>query len=238
MIKKWRNRMILFSIICAFLIFIGVFFVSDINAMNERMERLKEEGTRAQAQMIKLDSVTYTQNGSFVWGYMLPVETPNNLKGQPDGTTHKHYSLNEYEEMGQKVDVVYMREGDFIISFDLYYVENFHPMVPVSSYLMFVIAGLSFALVAYYAVRNIIIYYVSKKGEETIGSFEEAEHSMFGSNKYYKVRYTFIRDGQKVTATSPPFYTSKEADNLKNSGTFTVKYIGKRSVIVQKTLLF
>ena len=75
---------------------------------------------------------------------------------------------------------------------------------------------------------------VLKKGEESIGRFEEAFHAKFGTARYFKVKYSFIRDGEQVTVVSPAIYDGKQVDRLKEYGSFAVRYINKYSFIDQK----
>ena len=75
---------------------------------------------------------------------------------------------------------------------------------------------------------------VLKNGELSLGRFEEAFHSATGSHKYYKVRFSYLRDGEQAEAVTDAYYVAKEVDDLKSYGSFEVRYSGKRVFINQK----
>ncbi|MCH5163773.1 MAG: hypothetical protein J1F36_02020 [Clostridiales bacterium] len=191
------------------------------------MSKLKSEHNIVAAEMLKLD-MTYTDEGYFIWGYVLPIETGR--EGKFDGVTLTRYSVAQYEEMGHTIEVYYMFENGKLISYDKDYVERFKPATPSSGILVLLFASAFVGLAVYYAVRALYANYVRSHGEESIGRFEEATPV---STRYYKVKYSFIRDGEDVTVVSPAIYDKKDVENLQTFGTFIVKYIGKCSVIKQ-----
>lgn len=228
MIKKWRNRILIYSLIAVLLIVIGSFLFNSIVSDNKQMAKLKSEHNVVSAEMLRLN-MPYTDEGKYIWGYILPIEIDRG-DNKYDGVTITRYSIAEYEEMGHAVEVYYMFDGDTLISFDKDYVERFTPATPTVGIMIWLFAAVFVGLAVYYAIRAVYANYVLGKGEESIGRFIEATPV---STKYYKVKYSFIRDGEDVTVVSPAIYTKKDVESLQVFGTFIVKYIGKCSVIKQ-----
>lgn len=232
MIRKYSTRCLVFTLITVFVAFIGVFLYKNIVDINDTMARIKSEGKRVEATMKKLDTVTYDEQ-PHKWGYDIPG-VGNDDADEIDSATISNFTVAEYEEMGGKIEVYYMYDGETLVSYDARYADAFKPFVPSQGILLFTIAGITFAVVLYYFARNMAVMYILRKGEESIGMFEEAVNTKFGSHKFYKVKYTFLRDGERVTVYSPPYYTSTQVDKLKDYNSFPVRYIGKYSVIDQK----
>ncbi|MBE5730545.1 MAG: hypothetical protein E7350_01160 [Clostridiales bacterium] len=233
MIKKWRNGIIIYLVVTIVTAVMGYFFYASIQETNEQMAKLKDEGILVEAQMDKLSGITYTDEGSYKWGYVLPIEIDREYPF--DGSTIKTYTKAEAEAMGNKVWVYYMFDGDGnLITYDKEYVDSFTPWKTSQSTVLWIVSALAFVVVLYFVGRNVFMVVVLRKGEESIGHFEEAFHSKMGSNKYYKVKYSFVRDGEEVTVTSPNIYDGRQVDNIKEFGTFRVRYIGKHSYIDQR----
>ncbi|MBR2970549.1 MAG: hypothetical protein IKC48_01990 [Clostridia bacterium] len=233
MIKKWRNGIIIYLIVTIVTAVMGYYFYASFQETNDEMATLKSQGVLVEAQMHKLSGVTYTDEGSYKWGYVLPIEMEREYP--TDGSTIKTYTKAEAEAMGNKVWVYYMFDADGnLITYDKEYVDNFTPWETSQSTLLWIVSGLAFIAVLYFVGRIVFMVVVLRKGEESIGRFEEAFHSKMGSNKYYKVKYSFVRDGEEVIATSPNIYDGREVDRIKDSGSFRVRYIGKYSYIDQR----
>lgn len=237
MIRKWRTRFIIYMLITVFLAVIGYYLAASVTKTNDSMEDLKNNGSVAYAELIKLQSVSYTDEGSYRWGYKIPddILPPSyERKGVCDGATSTSYTQKEAEEL--KTVKVYFKfdENGEIYTFDANYVENFVPWQPVQSVFLWVLASLSLAMALTYLIRNIIVMRVASKGEPSIGNFVEATHPKWFSSRYYKIKYTFIKDGETVTAVSPAIYDGKEVDKLYGYGSFQVRYKGKISVISEK----
>lgn len=235
MIKKWRNRFILFIFIAAFLAIMGSYFYINMKQTNDRVLRLKNAEVIV-VEMERIDGTDYGSGGSYYWGYDLPpyLSIKHPEKGY-DSSTILTYTLEQYERMGHKLEVYCIVEEDgSYVSLDKEYVDDYIPFDYFESIFLWVLAGLSFGFALFFVVKNIIFFVISAKGEQSIGHFEEAFHTKFGSSKYYKVKYTFLKDNENVTAVSPPIYDGRDVDKLKNYGTFIVKYKGNKSVIDQK----
>ena len=235
--NKWSNIFIIFTVIAAFLVVVGVYLHINVNALNNRIHRIRDEGKVTTARMVKFDSTDYSDGQKHIWGYIIDgVELERDTIA--DGTVREMYTETEAEEMGFEVEVYYLIDGDKLLSEDKAYADSYKDVVSLTSIVLYIMAAASLGLSLYYIIRNIVEHNILKKGESSIGRFEEAYHSKFGSQKYYMVKYTFIRDGEAVTAVSPEYYNSKEAERLRDLGTFEVRYIGKRSVINPNAGLF
>lgn len=231
MIKKWRNRIIIYALIAVLLIVVGSFLFNSIVSDNKQMAKLKSEHNVIKAEMLRLD-MPYTDEGKFMWGYNLPIDYNRKENQKFDGVTITRYSVQEYEEMEHFVEVYYMFDGEKLITYDKDYLEHFTPATPTVGIAIWLIAAAFVGIAAYYLAKALYANYILRKGEESIGRFEEATPV---STKYYKVKYSFIRDGENVTVESPAIYTKKDVENIQVFGTFIVKYIGKRSVIKQNS---
>lgn len=233
MIKKWRNGIIIYLIVTIITAVMGYYFYASYQETNDQMATLKAEGELVEAEMGKLSGITYTDEGSYKWGYVLPI--PREREFPFDGSTISAYTKDEAEAMGHKVWVYYMFDGDGnLVTYDKDYVDSFTPWETTQSTVLWILGALAFAAVLYIVGRIVFMLVVLRKGEESIGHFEEAFHSKMGSNKYYKVKYSFIRDGEEVTVISPNIYDGRQVDKIKDYGSFRVRYIGKHSYIDQR----
>ncbi|MBR2967344.1 MAG: hypothetical protein IKC35_01020 [Clostridia bacterium] len=232
MIGKWNSRFIFFALLTVAVAVMGYYIHASYQETNSRMERLKTEGTVVQAEMVKLSTMTYTDMGAHSWGYIIPgIEHENEV----DGATVATYTKAQAEEMNYLVEVCYIydEEGN-LFTFDKKYVDAFVPWPSTQSIFLWVIGGIMFLIAMYFVVRNVIVFVVLKKGEESIGSFVEAVRSKSGSKRYFKVKYVFVRDGEQVTVVTPAIYDSMQVDKIKNFGAFRVRYLGKFSYIDHK----
>lgn len=231
MIGKWRNRCLVFLLITVAVVVMGYYIYASYQETNETMSRLKEEGTVVMADMVRISDVTYIDEVAQSWGYIIPgIE----LEGVAHGATVANYTKIQVEQMDYKVEVCYMYDGDNLVTFDKKYVDAFTPWPYTQSIFLWVIGGIAFAVAMLFAVKNFIVLYVLKKGEESIGVFEEAFHAKGGSQRFFKVKYSFIKDGESVTVTTPAIYNSMQVDKIKNFGSFRVRYLGKFSYIDHK----
>lgn len=235
MIRRWSNGIIIFALLTAAVAIMGYYIYASYKQTNDQMERLKTEGilVLADAGKLKLDSVTYDDVNAHVWGYVIPgVE--HQSASSFDGVTMSSYTNAQMEEAGGKVEVYYMYDDETLVTFDKVYVENFTPWKYSQSNLLWVIGGVTFAVVLYYVARNVIALVVLKKGEPGIAMFVEAFHAKTGSKKYYKVKYSFVRDGENVTYVSPAIYNSQQVEKLKTYSSFKIRYLGKISFIDER----
>lgn len=235
MINKWRNRIIVFTLITVFLAVIAFYLYKSTMDTNNKMARLGNADNLIEAEMVKLDSVNYVGEAAYTWGYNLPSSVNFDRKGKVDGITITRYTLSDFENMNGKVKVYYIIEEDgSLFTYDQNYVDNFKPWVPSQSIVLWILASFSFMVALLYLGRNIFLLYILKKGEESVGNFEEAFRPRSSSSRYYKVKYTFEKDGQVVSAVTPAIYDGREVDKLHAYGQFIVRYIGKHSAIDQK----
>lgn len=236
MIRKWRNRFLIYMMIAALLAIIGVYFYLNMKGSNDTVSRLKEEGVSAKVEMKKLGGAIYSGDGSFYWGYDLPSNVPHNKPEVGfDAATIGTYTLEQYEAMGHMIDIYYLvdEDGNYI-TYDKAYVDAYRPFDYFESIFLWCLTGVSAAIAFFYLGRNILYMVVAAKGVECIGQFEEAYHTKFGTTKYFKVKYTYTFNGELFTADSPAIYSSQDADRLKAYGTLPIKMLGKITVIDRK----
>lgn len=230
MIRKWQIRMIVYLLITVFLAVVAFYLYNSVVKTNSDMERLRTEGERYNVTMKELDQINYVGEGSFSWGYVVYVDGE-----EVKGATTTRYTVAQAKEMNKTVEVCVIKLDDgTVLTYDSNYVDKFRPWTPSQGIVLWILAGITFAVAMSYLGRNLFFIYILKKGEESLGRFEEAFHPKFGSSRYYQIKYTFVRDGETVTVVSPAYYDGKEADKLHDYGQFVVRYKGKHSVIDQK----
>ncbi len=244
MIKKWRNRLILYAIVFALTYMVGILLYVTIDNMNKEMAELGQPQNLTEANIVRIAATNYNDKDKFTWGYNLPNEllpsdyeraTDENGVVLPDGIVWEMLTESEVKDRGGKVEVYYMiKDGKLITRAKKYVDEYYSPGDFTSSIFLWIIGGVFFIGAVYYLVRHFLMINVLLKGETSIGHFEEALHSKSGSRKYYKVRFSYIRDGEPAEEVTDAYYTIKEVENLRVYSSFEVKYKGKMVYINQK----
>ncbi len=243
MIKKWRNRIILYGLIFIALYVIGILIFISIDNMNKEFAALGRQENLVEAEIVRIPNSTYNDSGEFAWGYMLPdsclpdgYERGKTEDGKtlPDGVLWRSLSVAEVEELNNKTEVYSMIKDGRLITWDKTYVDDYKPGGFGSSIFLWALGAIFLAITIVYVVKHITMINTLRKGELSIGRFEEAFHSKMGSHKFYQVRFSYIRDGEQAEAVTEAFYTGKEVDSLKNYGSFEVRYLNKNVFINQK----
>ncbi len=243
MIKKWRNRIIFYGLVFIVLYVIGILIFVSINNMNKEFAALGRQENLVEADIVPIPNTAYNDQGKFTWGYMLPdsclpdgYERNKTEDGKilPDGVLWRSLSVSEVEALNNKTEVYSMIKDGKLITWDKIYVDDYNPGGFGTSIFLWILGAIFLALTIVYVAKHIMMVNTLRKGELSIGRFEEAFHSKMGSRKFYQVRFSYIRDGEQAEAVTEAFYTGKDVDSLKNYGSFEVRYLNRNVFINQK----
>lgn len=236
MIRKRLKSLVIYAFLAVAVGIIGFYMYKSVMDTNKLFIELDEQEDTV-ATVVPLDNVNYTIEGKkYRWGIVIPgEELAEDSKNH--GVASYLYSVDEMAEKGYKLNVKYIKENDELIVYESDRVRELvkNPWSPSAGIFLYCISGALASVCIYQIIRILLIVRILKKGVLTTGTFISAFHSSFGSAKYYKVKFSYTRNGETFNVITPNCYDSVSVDKFERLVVLDVRVLGKKAVIVEKS---